>query len=1450
MRKLGLVLLAVVSFIAVYACFAEEKTMELLSDKSLENYGWSFDNGQEFPGATGKLSTDPAEGDALKLEGDFTKGGNYVQAMTQLEDTDITSISCLIKYPNASGFTMRIGDSTNQCHQINVKIKNSPDWQKFNFDMGSYLAEKGNSPAAEVVTKYENWGGANDGKWHGPAKYIVFIIGPDREKQLLKPTMWIKDLKVRGKADDSAGAKSVTLTKSVRLDEFVDDELDWNFSLGQEFPGAKGGMELVKDGFEKGKSAIKLSGDFTGGGAYVAAEKDLKELPADLSAIKAKVKSDNVTSVSIRLGDSSGQCHQRPGFKIQNDGKWHDIIIKPDAIAGGEHWGGANDGKWHGPAMYLAIIIGKGNDAKPAMLVADITADTVVKGAAQASAFNGSFEELKELPKSWKTQGKVSLETKEAAKGNNSIAFERAEKDVDNATSLVMDAFPAKEGLWEVALWYKSDLYSPDSSYNGTVYLESLDGAGKVIDTNEFLLITKQNGWKEFKKVVDIPKNANSARFRIVMNKTYGKFSIDEMAASFVSASPKQNAIFSAVKFASKAMGNMFFPGDKITFDVTVECTKAWPAETKDVICTVTDYWGAEYSEPIKVKLEKGKREKGKTKYSGVLDLSSIKFEQGKYYELHALATFGSTEPFNDVSAFVILPKAVTKNYRPHEIPFTSRDWDDRIKEYFILSDRLGLRWCCLWSGWDAKPPYNSHAPGIELCKELDMGAILGCPSGAVEGHHGNYKDYDETAFREGAKAIINKYKGYVPLMVSLGNEPPCTPDRVKENIAAYKPVYEGVKAADPSIIVIGTSCGPAEEYFKQGFQAYQDMYDFHCYEDPKSAEGAFKKYGELFTKYGGKKPICTTEIGLNSQGMTRIAITRDMIRKFAVFFANGGAHMSWFDLLYPDPEGKNVGSNGESFDVFSSKYCLYRPKLDAVSYYNMVNGICIKKFVQRMKYPDEGEAFLFRDKDNKCLVILYKEKERQDAFFPMNGVGKVKMIRIDGSSAELDAQGKGLTLTVSEDPLLLFFDSANMNLPEKLEKPAVTVSGSIDPAIKGGETKIAFNVEGISADDISILTPPNWKVKKLGVSGKEISFGITPPEVTAARAGRLLLAMKNNNGELALPMPISGKISMRVVPVPFKDGKGGVKVVLRNNSAEKDEVSYSISIPEEVAMAKGTFNKAEAKPFVAEISGQAEGKVAVEGKSEKEIIISVSNFNPLNLYVAKVSATDSSGRTVSKERFISGFVGVQKVKAPLKMDLSADEAEWQRAPVLNLNEERQYFMLNKERKWNGQEDLSGKLRFLWDDNFLYMRMDVKDDKYINPKADVDIWNMDGLQILVDSARESSEKNGKYEYSLAEGTKGPQAWCNYSASPSTPTGEVKDIVIKVTKATDGTGSRTYEIAIPWLRLAPFTPGTGKDLGFCTIINEDDGPGRASFMGWFGCAHSKQLDLVGDLILLE
>src|SRR4051794_16523923 len=66
--------------------------------------GWTFNNGQEFPGATGAISVDPvaqrAGHPSLKLVGDFSKGGKYVVAGRKIENVDIRDLSFWLRSPN------------------------------------------------------------------------------------------------------------------------------------------------------------------------------------------------------------------------------------------------------------------------------------------------------------------------------------------------------------------------------------------------------------------------------------------------------------------------------------------------------------------------------------------------------------------------------------------------------------------------------------------------------------------------------------------------------------------------------------------------------------------------------------------------------------------------------------------------------------------------------------------------------------------------------------------------------------------------------------------------------------------------------------------------------------------------------------------------------------------------------------------------------------------------------------------------------------------------------------------------------------------------------------------------------------------------------------------------------------------------------------------------------
>jgi hypothetical protein len=1426
---------------------------------------WRFDNGREFPGATGSLAVDPAakrEGkDSLKLSGDFTKGGNYVDAGCDF-NIDVGILKMWLRNPDTDRMTMRIIDGSGQCHQLSLKLQQSPDWQQLTFPLAAFFARKGSSDAVPNVAKYENWGGANDAKWHGPAKGIHIILGPKGDQKVV--ALWLNDVTIIEPAKSeaaAAGAKTADITTQLPLDLVVEGETDWRFDNGQEFPGAKGSLTVVKDQPEKGQTCLKLAGDFTKGGAYVEVNKDLKSLEInDVAGLRLRIKSDNAQIMTVRLGDATGQCHQRPGVKIEADGKWHDLVLKTSEIVGVEHWSGANDGRWHGSPAYLAIIVGANSDEKgkqPVIYLASAAIDALQPAVLQAAAFKADFEKPGTLPAGWAAQGSVALDSREAFKGKQSLVLERAAQHEDEPCSATSPPFKVAPGMWEITLGAKSDLVSPDSSYQGIVLLESLDALGKVVNSVSLAELFKQRNWQAVSKRLEMPAGVTAARFRVELRKTSGKFWVDELSASYLTAAPRKDKRVAGILFATAQMGNMIFPDDKRTVGVTVRAKKPLKENQRELSYVVRDYWGAEQIAVGKAALTKTGKKGEWIEYDTTLDLSSAPLEVGRYYEIHAEVAQENDLPFHNYTSLAILPKAITKSYKPEEIPFTGRDWDNRIGERFALSDRIGIRICGIWGGWSGDSPYKPEAPSIEFCEKFGMGVLSGAPTHAIMEHSKGYEKYDEKALRQGARNWLEKYGKIRPTIISLGNEPHGDDARVQEFIKACRIVYDEIKKVDKSVIVLAPSSGPEERYFKYGIQDCCDAYDFHIYESYADVGRAIETYQKWFKKYGGAKPVWSTELGLNAQGMTRHAVAVEMVKKFAVFFASGGANMSWFDLMYPDPAGTGGDSNSSAFNVFDCRYCRYAPKLDAVSLYNMINAICIKKFVAEKSYPGGIHAYLFRDRDGECLQVLWADKGRTDVGVPLAGVDDVLAIRIDGRRTELKAGGKSVTLSMSEDPVVLLYKSPSGGLAEALGPPAAAITSLPSAIIKGAAVPMVVFLNGVAADRIALVAPPFWTVKETPTS-KAVRYDIASPLTSEVREGDLLVSIKNDAGQicgqLSALVPVAGRLTVKVLPEPAQGDKpAGVKLVVKNNGIDRQEFTWQLALVNETPIVNGVYEKATSTS--AFFGSAADGTATVDAEAESTVVVPLSGIDPLTVYRVKAIVTDASGRAVESERNLGGFVGVPKAKAPLKLDGSLDEAAWKDCSVELINQQRQYRVIVPGDpavvKWNGTDDLSAKVRYLWDDKYLYVGVEVTEHVFNNPQPDDMLWSQDGLQFIVDPARAEKEKPGKYDYSMGlSHTSGTgKAWCHLSGSTATSTGEVKDIIVACKRATDGTGGMTYEIAIPWSRVAPFKPNVGGNIGLTVALNEDNGKGgRHSIMGWFGDVQSKSVDFIGDLIL--
>ncbi len=266
-------LLSLFSLTLLFTVCRAQEAVPLLDPKD-PAAGWHFNNGQEFPGATGGLVADAGakrEGRAsLRLAGDFTNGGNYVEAGRKIDGVDIRDISMWVRNPGADHFTLRINDASGQTHQLSIKTQPGSEWQRLVLPLERFFAHRGEADAVAGIAKYESWGGAKDSQWHGPATGIYLLLGKTETSK--ERTLWLSDVEIVPRPVEVAGAE---MKVSIPLDEIIEGAHDWRFSRGEEFPGAKGALTITKDA---GQTCLELAGDFTGGGAYVAAIKDLKEL--------------------------------------------------------------------------------------------------------------------------------------------------------------------------------------------------------------------------------------------------------------------------------------------------------------------------------------------------------------------------------------------------------------------------------------------------------------------------------------------------------------------------------------------------------------------------------------------------------------------------------------------------------------------------------------------------------------------------------------------------------------------------------------------------------------------------------------------------------------------------------------------------------------------------------------------------------------------------------------------------------------------------------------------------------------------------------------------------------------------------------------------------------------------------------------------------------------------
>lgn len=147
--------------------------------------------------------------------------------------------------------------------------------------------------------------------------------------------------------------------------------------------------------------------------------------------------------------------------------------------------------------------------------------------------------------------------------------------------------------------------------------------------------------------------------------------------------------------------------------------------------------------------------------------------------------------------------------------------------------------------------------------------------------------------------------------------------------------------------------------------------------------------------------------------------------------------------------------------------------------------------------------------------------------------------------------------------------------------------------------------------------------------------------------------------------------------------------------------------------------------------------------------------------------------------------------------------------------------------RYTGEEDLSAKVMFAWDDNNLYLAARVKDDRYVQNADGEELFKGDSIEILIDTDVAGDyyfdELNGDdFQIGMSPGISQPgNAPEAYLWFPKAKAGAIDRVKVGATRVDDG---YRIEASIPWSELS-IIPRKGQHFGFAFSVSDNDAPGE-------------------------
>jgi len=147
--------------------------------------------------------------------------------------------------------------------------------------------------------------------------------------------------------------------------------------------------------------------------------------------------------------------------------------------------------------------------------------------------------------------------------------------------------------------------------------------------------------------------------------------------------------------------------------------------------------------------------------------------------------------------------------------------------------------------------------------------------------------------------------------------------------------------------------------------------------------------------------------------------------------------------------------------------------------------------------------------------------------------------------------------------------------------------------------------------------------------------------------------------------------------------------------------------------------------------------------------------------------------------------------------------------------------------EWEGPHDAAAVFNVAWDDEYLYLALDISDSAFVQLARGELMYRGDGLEVWLDTQLSADGSvrvldDDDFQLGISPGdltspVGGPEA---YLWQPLALKRAAPEVVVAPRL---GAGDYALEVAIPW-SLVGITPFAGNTYGFALALNDDDTPG--------------------------